>query len=306
MKSNSITQIQLQQFNFIENSLSIEGSVYIVDDFSLPSQLPFPFKLSFTSAIVCTQGELSAIVNQRKLTAARGDVLIVQYGCIVESLSCSPDLKTISMAFAESNEGWIFNRLAEELGNWLVHRSIPFSLHLDESQLQRYLNLYAQIKAMYNDTPVTLKGEIIKGFISISIATFLSFSQMSLEDDFQTKSKSRQEEVYLRFLDDLQLYANRERSVKFYADKLCISPKHFSRLVRKASGKLPMEHIQQRVIIEAKTLLCSTDMTIHEIADALNFPTDSFFCRYFKHETGCSPSDYRYLSVHFDKGTELA
>ena len=129
---------------------------------------------------------------------------------------------------------------------------------------------------------------------------------MSLEDDFQTKSESRQEEVYLRFLDDLQLYANRERSVKFYADKLCISPKHFSRLVRKASGKLPMEHIQQRVIIEAKTLLCSTDMTIHEIADALNFPTDSFFCRYFKHETGCSPSDYRYLSVHFDKGTELA
>lgn len=297
MQHDSITQIQLQRFNFIENSLSIEGSVYIVDDYALPSQLPFPFKLTFTSAIVCTQGELSAMVNQRKLTAARGDVLIVQYGCIVESLSCSPDLKTISMAFAESNEGWVFNRLAEELGNWLVHRSVPFSLHLDESQLQRYLNLYAQIKALYNDTPAALKGEIIKGFISISVASFLSFSQMSLEDDFRSKSESRQEEVYLRFLDDLQIYANRERSVKFYADRLCISPKYFSRLVRQASGKLPMEHIRQRVIIEAKTLLCSTDMTIREIADALNFPTDSFFCRYFKCETGCSPSEYRFRSL---------
>ena len=84
-----------------------------------------------------------------------------------------------------------------------------------------------------------------------------------------------------------------ERSVKFYSDRLCISPKYFSKLVRQASGKLPMEHIQQRVIIEAKSLLRSTNITIREIADALNFPTDSFFCRYFKHETGLSPSDYR-------------
>lgn len=72
-----------------------------------------------------------------------------------------------------------------------------------------------------------------------------------------------------------------------------LSPKYFSKLVRQASGKLPMEHIQQRVIIEAKSLLRSTNITIREIADALNFPTDSFFCRYFKHETGLSPSDYR-------------
>ena len=104
---------------------------------------------------------------------------------------------------------------------------------------------------------------------------------------------SRQEEVFLRFKDDLQLYANRERTVQFYADRLCISPKHFSKLIRLASGKLPMEHIRKHVIVEAKTMLRASDMTVQEITDALIFPTDCFFCHYFKQNTGLSPSDYR-------------
>jgi hypothetical protein len=91
-----------------------------------------------------------------------------------------------------------------------------------------------------------LKDEIVKGFISISVASFLSIPQMSLSENLDSKIESRQEEVFLRFMDDLQLYASHERSVKFYSDRLCISPKYFSKLVRQASGKLPMEHISLR------------------------------------------------------------
>ena len=292
-QSDLISKIQLEHFNFIDQSLSIEKSVYIIDDYSLPNQLQFPFKLTFTSAIVCTQGELNTIVNQQKLTAIKGDVIIIQYGSIIEDLTCSPDLKTISMAFAETDEGRIFNRPAEKLDKLLIHRHIPISLHLKEEQFLRYMNLYNQIKELYKDTSSTLQEEIIKGFISISVASFFSILQTSFNEKLESKTESRKEEVFLHFMDDLQLHANHERSVKFYSDRLCISPKHFSKLVRQASGKLPMEHIKQQVIIEAKMLLRTTDMTISEIADLLHFPTDSFFCQYFKREIGCTPSEYR-------------
>ena len=195
------------------------------------------------------------------------------------------------MAFPATEEEWLFSRQAEKLGSWLNHRSIPLSLHLDEDLLRRYLNLHNQVKALYKDTCDALRDEIVRGFLSISVASFLSHPQMSMST--VTKAESRSSEVFLHFLDDLQLYAVRERSVQFYADKQYISAKHFSKLVRQASGSLPMEHIRQRVIIEAKTLLRTTDMSIREIADALHFPNDSFFCRYFKHDTGLSPSDYR-------------
>lgn len=303
-QTNSIAQIQLALFKRMEHSMFIGKSVYICDDFSADIQLPdyvygdsgympFPFKITFTAAIVCVQGELSAVINQRKLKVSRGGVLIAQFGSVVENLTGSHDLKTISMAFVDMDERRLFGRQAEELGTWLLHRSIPVSISLDENRLVRYLNLYALIKELHKETSPALRDEVVRGFIAISLLSFLSIPQMDMSGEQVHKHESRQEEVYLRFLDDLQLYASRERSVKFYADRLCISPKYFSRLVRQASGKLPMEHIQQRVVIEAKALLGTTDMTIHEIADALNFPTDSFFCRYFKHETGCSPSEYR-------------
>lgn len=294
----SITQIQLEHFPFHEQSLSLGQSVHICDDFVFPPGLPFPFKLGFTSAIVCIEGDFLAVINQVELKASRGDVIITQYGSIVESIHSSEDFRTISMVFTDSFESRLFNRPAEELGNWLIHRSIPLALHLDENQLQRYICLYDLVKDLHKDTDSALKDEIVRGFISISVASFLSIPQMAGAGMLHSEHLSRQEEVFLRFKDDLQLYADRERTVQFYADRLCISPKHFSKLIRQASGRHPMEHIRQHVIIEAKTLLRASNMTIQEIADALNFPTDSFFCRYFKQGTGMPPSEYR-------KGTRI-
>ena len=281
MLPRQISRIQLARFRTRKPSMAIGQSVYICNDYSFPAQLPFPFRLTFTAAIICIEGELKVCINQRRLTLTRGDVVVIQDGSIIESLAYPINLTTISMAFPSTDEEWLFSRLAEKLGTWLEHRSIPLALHLDEHLLQRYLNLYNQIEALYNDTCDALRDEIVRGFLSVSVASFLSHPQI------------RADEVFLHFLDDLQLYATRERTVQFYSDKQCISAKHFSKLIRQASGKLPMEHIRQRVIIEAKTLLRTTDMNIREISDALHFPTDSFFCRYFKHDTGLSPSDYR-------------
>jgi AraC-like DNA-binding protein len=288
-----ITQIQLDRFNIYEQSLSVGQSARICDDFIFPTGLPVPFKLGFTSAIVCIEGDFRAVINHIELKASRGDIIITQYGSIVESIKSSENFRTISMVFTDSSHSRLFNRPAQEMGNWLSHRSIPLTIHLDETQLQRHVHLYELVKELHGEAASALKEEIVKGYISMSVASFLSIPQMTDANLRPSGTLSRQEEVFLRFKDDLQIYACRERTVQFYADRLCITAKHFSRLIRQASGKLPMEHIRRYVIIEAKTLLRSSDLTIHEIADALNFPTDSFFCRYFKQDTGMSPTDYR-------------
>ena len=292
-KPSSISQLQLASFKTKEPDMVIDQSVYCCDGYTLPHQLQNPFRLSFTAALICVNGVLSVDVNQRNLTAVRGDIVIVQSGSIIESLWSSPYWDAIAMAFPDTNEDWMFNRQAEELGSWLVHRSIPLLLHQDEDRLQRYLSFYYQASGFYKESVAGLRDEIVRGFLSISVASFLSNPQMSIGGKPSSRAESRNEEAFLRFMDDLQLYASRERSVQFYADRQCISAKHFSKLIRQASGKLPMEHIRQRVIIEAKTLLRTTDMTIREVADALHFPNDSYFCRYFKSDTGLSPSEYR-------------
>jgi len=286
-----ISQFQLNHFKTKEPSLSIDQSAYICDEYTLPENLSFPFKLSFTAAFVCKNGEFTIRVNQRELEVKQGDFIIILNGSIIEKFSHSPDLDTMAMAFPPTNEDWIFNKQIEKVGAWLIHCSIPMIFHLDESLLQKYYSCYLQIKELYTITQDEMKDEIVRGFLSISIALFLSGS--SIINIQEPINNSRKEEIFLRFMDDLQLYASKERAVQFYADRACISAKHFSRVIFQASGILPIEHIKQRVIIESKTLLRTTEMTIREIADALNFPNDSYFCRYFKHDTGLSPSEYR-------------
>ena len=64
-------------------------------------------------------------------------------------------------------------------------------------------------------------------------------------------------------------------------------------MVKEISGRTAGEWIENYVTVEAKVLLRSTDLTIQEIASRLNFTNQSFFGKYFKHQTGMSPSEYR-------------
>jgi AraC-like DNA-binding protein len=96
-----------------------------------------------------------------------------------------------------------------------------------------------------------------------------------------------------KFLDLAQTHYKEQRELNFYADKLCLTPKHLSKVVRKTSGTTANGWIDNHVILEAKALLKSTDMTILQISEELNFPSQSFFGKYFKRCTGMSPSEYK-------------
>ena len=85
----------------------------------------------------------------------------------------------------------------------------------------------------------------------------------------------------------------KERMIEFYSEKLFLTPKHLSKVIRERSGKSAGEWIEDHVMLEAKALLKSTDKTIQQISDELKFPSQSFFGKYFKRRAGVSPKEYR-------------
>ena len=98
-----------------------------------------------------------------------------------------------------------------------------------------------------------------------------------------------------RFIELVQDHYREERLIGFYANKLCITPKYLSKLVKEHTGRSAGEWIENHVILEARALLQSSDKTIQQIAVLLNFPNQSFFGKYFKRATGMSPKQYRHL-----------
>ena len=83
------------------------------------------------------------------------------------------------------------------------------------------------------------------------------------------------------------------RNVAWYADKLCVTPKYISQVVKDTTGRTALDWIDEFTIIESKALLRSTELSIDQIAVKLNFGSSSLFSKYFKRVTGLSPRGYR-------------
>lgn len=95
------------------------------------------------------------------------------------------------------------------------------------------------------------------------------------------------------FMKLVHVHFAKERTVAFYADKLCISPKYLSLLVKEATGRSAARWIDDFVIMEAKSLLRFSGKNVQQIAYLLNFSNQSSFGKYFKHLTGMSPTEYQ-------------
>lgn len=72
-----------------------------------------------------------------------------------------------------------------------------------------------------------------------------------------------------------------------------ITTKYLSVAVKNVSGKTAGQWLDDYIILEAKSLIKTTDMTIQQISDELNFPSQSFLGKFFKREVGMSPKQYR-------------
>lgn len=106
-------------------------------------------------------------------------------------------------------------------------------------------------------------------------------------------SFTRQDELTDRFFFLLHQYYRNERSVRFYADKLCISDKYLMRVLKKTTGQTFHFWVTDFIMREAKLVLRSTTLPITEIAENLNFPNLSFFSRVFRQSVGMSPKEFR-------------
>lgn len=96
-----------------------------------------------------------------------------------------------------------------------------------------------------------------------------------------------------QFLILAQKHFKQQRFLDFYAQKLEVTPKHLSRTLKSQTGYTAVEWIERFVILEAKVLLKSSNLNIQQISDELNFPSQSFFGKYFKKLTGMSPKEFR-------------
>ena len=163
----------------------------------------------------------------------------------------------------------------------------------EESRSMR--GMIAQIERETRGPETHFSFDIVSGLIAATIYKVgdIMYHYLAEHPEGQNNSHNRAEEYFKQFTHLLGEHFREERSVGFYARQLCITPKYLTTLIKRISGKSVSEWIDNYVILEAKTLLKYSNMSVQEIAYYLNFPNQSFFGSYFKRNTGMSPSQYK-------------
>lgn len=82
-------------------------------------------------------------------------------------------------------------------------------------------------------------------------------------------------------------------TVKYFAEKICLSPNYFGDLVKSETGKTAHEFIQLKIVEMAKNAILTPELNIKQVSDILGFQQSQHFLRFFKRETGCTPKEYR-------------
>jgi AraC-like DNA-binding protein len=95
------------------------------------------------------------------------------------------------------------------------------------------------------------------------------------------------------FFELLAVHYTTERRVAFYASKLCVTPKYLTTMVKEVTGLSILEWINNVTVLNIKRLLRTSQATIQQISEELNFQTPSTFVRYFRQHTGTTPLKYR-------------
>jgi AraC-like DNA-binding protein len=141
------------------------------------------------------------------------------------------------------------------------------------------------------DAPHAYREEILRSLIHILLHETAPI--YSAQHTTPTAALTRSQLIAADFKKLVNTYYATERGLAFYADRLCISPKHLAETVKEATGKRAAEWLAEAVLLEAQVLLQNPALTIGQIADTLHFADQSAFGRFFRNNAGVSPAGYR-------------
>ena len=245
----------------------------------------------------CQRGSVEVSLEGCHYHIKPGDVYIYMASTLVHLLHKSEDAEGIMVEVDFYYILPIVNKVINVESQLFMRKNPCVSLSGEQCAHFEYLlnNLWDRINAedcqKENVQYQHLKLELIK-----SMGQTICYEILNMyftNQPLQPLQQGKKDVVFQNFMLSLFRFFRKERDVSFYARMQHITPRYFSAIIKEKTGDSALQWIVRMVITEAKQLLEESDLSIKEIADQLNFPTQSFFGKYFKQYVGVSPKEYR-------------
>jgi AraC-like DNA-binding protein len=299
---SAVYNMELRQFKEL---FADEQQIALGDDFCIVNvrydrqliEFESPVRLDAYLALFCIGGSVRMSVNMKEFVLEKDQLALLIPGYIGQVVDFDREHKEdIHYVIVGMSRRYLsqlnldLNRLFAEGDIFLSNPCVKLSKE-ERAIALRYLQLASGIMESSLSNKSDCLGTLITSFFYLSEGIFSRELQRAKENSVLRSSRS--EEIFSKFVRLLAEYHLRERTVSFYADKLCLSPKYFSKLIKNASGRSAPDWIDSFVILEAKNFLRYSDMSIKEIVYRLNFTDQPTFTKFFKAHTGMTPAQFR-------------
>lgn len=277
---------------FSLDNISDKKEIFYIETQEDTKNIPLhlPYRTEYYGFGIVVRGNGTFLVNLESYNVQEGSIITISPEVIKQWKYRSFDLQTIAIFFTKSffvqynlnqyllDSFSFFNLQAQHIISFPKEKSNPLK------------NILYNIKDKINSNHL-YKNEIIVHLLTIALYEYVVLYSEYAQSIALQQNRSRQ--ISIAFKNLVTRNFMKQRKVKYYADLLCISPKHLSEIIKLENGKTAGEWIDEIVVLEAKILLQDPSLTIAQIAEQLNFTDQSVFGKFFKNLTYLSPLAYR-------------
>lgn len=236
--------------------------------------------------MILTKGSASPTINLIPRHFEAGQAVFISHNSIVQISNYSSDIQGFGIS------------LTDELASLALGNAFPkmldghvrdFNYRLAPHELQQLRELHT---LLYNTMQAHQRhSQVILHLVSAFL--WQTDQYWSQHESESRSSLTREQRLFTDFVRLVSQYAAQEHNIDFYAQRLFLSPRYMSTLVKQVSGKAAKQWIDDAIVTRIKVELRHSDKSAAQIADEMHFPNPSFFCKYFKRMTGMTTQEYR-------------
>jgi AraC-like DNA-binding protein len=261
-------------------------------NFEHPIYRNYPTK--YIAFSLCTSGSFKMYCNKKEIILSKNELLVILDHEIIDYYNeHSPDFNRyfliVSYDFLKSLSH------SDTMNQGLFFKNYNL-LELTDEEMEYMVDLFRMVKK-------TIEYKANEGRKENMLKTLFNLLREIIEytNSYQNRVNNNIDSRMLMIVTNfgllLETYHNQSREVSFYADKLCVSTNYLYKVTKTVLNVSPKDFINNRIILQAKYLLdTKKEKNVQEIAIELGFQSQSFFGKFFKQQTGMSPSDYRLFS----------
>lgn len=248
----------------------------------------YPVRLKCEILVYCADGQVEALVNLNRVTVRAHCVIMLMPGSVFQIDRVEGDLRLYFVGFSAQylEQASHSYSIADTIYLALGTPVLPLRPE-GTRMLEEYLRMLVHLYEFLPEKARSLLSPNL--YADVHTGLSLIFKSKGVE----TLPVAKSEQISRQFARLVMQHYAEVRSVSWYAERLGITHAHLCNTVKQTTGKTCVDIISSMVIMDAKSQLKSTRLSVQEISDSLHFANLSFFGKYFKRYVGMSPLEYR-------------